>query len=1131
MNGFSFLLRSSWFEFRQGVSSGIVSFAFIGLSLYLAIGLLNAEYLQKLGAADVTRNAATVIYLMITGFSFFLLFAYAWIFAQPIMRDRSADLHEMVLTMPVNIKALLWGRYLGATLTAIVLASSVLFGFTIAPLMEWVGWLPVGSFSDIPWHLYAFTMVWIIIPTCMGVGAIYFMMTILTRNLVGPMGAAVFLILLWMLSAAILVEGDINTALASILDPSIFSFALVETQQWTPAQKQNDYLPLSDLFLLNRFIWGLVPIAILFVVINCVSREHLISNSDKKDRNIRIKSTTKQVISNPIEVNNVLRAQNWLKAFVDETRWQIERVTGNKGVWICMFVLLCIGISNTFIHVIWHGSGPLLPDPGMTQTALGKSLHLVLFFIIAGVVGMMCRRDHVDGIDDMLDGLATPSILRHGARAVAVVVVTTLLTLVPAFSVTIVTLLTDPSYLNIGFAFTTQLLVVLPSQIECAIVVFLIHAIVRRTGLAYGASMFAVALLIANHELELLNYPPFELGIPARITFSSLTQWTPWLDYVVLLGFFKVMLCVLLFGIALTLIPRGKDSRFYHVKQLSPRALKSAQVMVLIVAVIGMSGSLSLLDEQLIVKGGYKTVSAERADDAAWEKLWVSEGDNIGFNVQSGHLNLKIDSEKYIVEGHWQLNNLLVDNGTLYGQAPSGLKQLEARANGQLVSTSIDHNLIKITLTDCQATDCDLELTWQVRLEGWSTEATIPWFSSEGIWVDATKVAPTLGIDTDRILRSSLHRERYGLDSNYRLPSWKAAASLDGIAPSADWSWQVDMINNNPNYVLSSPTKGQTTGPLDILISGARQFEQQQFQSLQLLSTSQDLALNKVIADDVLQMKQCVERRLNTEINVSHIVRTPGGQGVSKFAQSVLHLGEDPHWFVAESGVGHMIRKAKIAELLARRHIVDAYPMRNSSGSIIISEGLPGAIGMLCVGDTQGTRALADVTKRFSEAATHALASSEIPVSKLQDDLSDGWAKEYVKLALLSWTAQQTPEQMTAQLLNLSAQTSFNDALNQMFGEALAKKLLGLPSATSFEVKSEQGKLTLVGERRHWVNGGWQKVDANIYAHQVMIDGEGIRLSQKTKFFPLEEDDNSLLLIIDEWPSYQPSGLSVKYNN
>ena len=289
MNTLKFLLRESWLEFRSGVSSGIVTFTFVGLSLYLALSLLNAEYLQQLGATNVTRNAATVIYLMVTGFMFFLFFAYAWIFAQPVLRDRNVNLHEIMLTMPVNMKTLLWARFIGACLTGTVLASSILFGFSIASLLELAGLFPAGSFSATPWDLYAFSLLWLIIPTCVGIGAIYMMMTMLTRSLAGPMGAAVVLILLWMFSAAILVEGDINSTLGSILDPSMFSFALVETQSWTPAQKQSEFLPLSDIFLLNRAIWGLLPLGLLTFAIVRVSREHLISNNEKKSADPPIK--------------------------------------------------------------------------------------------------------------------------------------------------------------------------------------------------------------------------------------------------------------------------------------------------------------------------------------------------------------------------------------------------------------------------------------------------------------------------------------------------------------------------------------------------------------------------------------------------------------------------------------------------------------------------------------------------------------------------------------------------------------------------------------------------------------------------------------------------------------------------
>lgn len=1129
MNALKFLLRTSWIEFRAGVSSGIVSFTFIGLSLYLALTLLNAEYMQKLGATDVTRNSATVIYLMVTGFMFFLFFAYAWIFAQPVLRDRNSNLHEIVLTMPVNLSTLLWGRFIGASLSGIVLACSVLFGFTIAPVLEWGGWLPPGSLSDTPWDLYAFTLVWIIIPSCVGIGAIYMMMTMLTRNLAGPMGAAVILVLFWMFSATILVEGDINKTAADIMDPSLFSFALAETDSWTPAQKQSAFLPLSTSFLLNRLIWGVLPVLLLAALMFRVSREHLVSSNEKKAAAPKAK-----VAHRNVTVGSALStspARQWLLAFFYECRWQLGQVLNNRVIWVAMLILFCVGLSNTFIHVIWHAEGPLLPDPGMMQTALGKSLHLVIVFIVAGVVGMMCRRDHVDGIDDMLDGLSTPSILRPGARAVAVVIVTTLLTLTPAFTAIFATLMTDAQYLDIDFALGFQMLLVLPSQIECAMVVFLVHALIRRTGLAYGASMFAIVILIANHELELINYPPFELSIPARITFSPLTNWVPWLDYVLLLGAFKWMLGLLFFGLAVMLLPRGKDSRLSAFKQFKLRSLMSAPAVVLLLAFVGLFASLLVLNEQLIEKGGYKTVADERRDNARWEQLWNVEGQDIGFSVQGGELHLGVNTEQGYVEGHWQLKQLQTKSGVLFAQAPEGMQEFSALLNGQEVLASIENDLIAVPAEECRATDCSMSLKWKTQSEGWSTTAQIPWITQEGIWADASMFAPSLGIDPDNMLRSTLHRETQGLPLDYALPSWIAASSVDGIAPAADWAWQVELINQDSPYPLNSPLRGSTSGPLEVLIFGGQRLHEEAVSDVSVLGIKQDSALNALIAKDTQEMKACVERRLQTTIDVDHVVRSPNGDHSSRFANSALLLSEVPYWHVAADGVGHMMRKAEIARLLSRRHIVNSYPLRKASGSILLSEGLPGAIGLLCVGDNNGAEALADVAKRYSEATTQAIASSAVPVDELINDVTDGWAKHYSQLALLAWAAQQSPEEMSSALSRVSEQLPFETTLEQMFGEKLAQNLLGAPSATSFELLPEGDEPALVAQRRLWLAGAWQAVNLPVTASRIVVDKSGVRLTREGILNSQNNGGDAPLLLIDEKPAYQPSGLFIKQNN
>jgi len=98
--------------------------AFVGLILYLLMMLTNADYLREMGAVGIPRNSASLIHLMISGLMIWLLFVWAWLFAQAITRDRSANLHEVVLAAPLSLRALLLGRWLGAVGAACLLASS-----------------------------------------------------------------------------------------------------------------------------------------------------------------------------------------------------------------------------------------------------------------------------------------------------------------------------------------------------------------------------------------------------------------------------------------------------------------------------------------------------------------------------------------------------------------------------------------------------------------------------------------------------------------------------------------------------------------------------------------------------------------------------------------------------------------------------------------------------------------------------------------------------------------------------------------------------------------------------------------------------------------------------------------------
>ncbi|MEO1234945.1 MAG: hypothetical protein AAFZ18_39250, partial [Myxococcota bacterium] len=98
MNRLRFMLGEARHEFTANLKSSMVPLTALGMMGYLAIVLTSAEYMREMGATEVYRNSPHVVYLMTAGQTFWLFFAWAWVFSRVITRDLDASLHEVVLS-------------------------------------------------------------------------------------------------------------------------------------------------------------------------------------------------------------------------------------------------------------------------------------------------------------------------------------------------------------------------------------------------------------------------------------------------------------------------------------------------------------------------------------------------------------------------------------------------------------------------------------------------------------------------------------------------------------------------------------------------------------------------------------------------------------------------------------------------------------------------------------------------------------------------------------------------------------------------------------------------------------------------------------------------------------------------
>lgn len=282
------VLGEAWHELRQGLRGWTLPLVALGLIVYIPFTLTNAEALREMGAADIPLNSPSIIYILVTSEATFFLFAWAWIFARAVTRETEARLHEVTLAYPVSLSGLFLGRYLGAAGTSSLLGVAGLLGFLLLHPLQAGGFLTARALASPPWLALAWSWVVLVVPSAIGIGAIYLMAALRTRNPAGPFAAAAGISFLWIISMVVLRDGSLSPWLASLVDATAHAEVLEQVIGWTPAEKMVRLLPLSDTMLMNRLLWTVLPLGLLGLRLRRLKRESFLgTNSERKARRTR----------------------------------------------------------------------------------------------------------------------------------------------------------------------------------------------------------------------------------------------------------------------------------------------------------------------------------------------------------------------------------------------------------------------------------------------------------------------------------------------------------------------------------------------------------------------------------------------------------------------------------------------------------------------------------------------------------------------------------------------------------------------------------------------------------------------------------------------------------------------------
>jgi ABC-2 type transport system permease protein len=220
---------------------------FIGLPFMVTNGMLVQEATR---AGDLHANAPTAIALAHVMISMFGLVVSAALFSGAALRDIESRTHPLFATLPITKTDYLGGRFAGALLVNVLLATAVPFA-----LMVFLGSVNAELLGPFQAATYLRPYFFLLLPNVFFSGALLFAIAVLTRRSLPVFGAAIFLFIGSMVIEEVVAEQMGLGELATLIEPFGFTVLSELWEFWTPHERNVRLLMFEGSLLWNRLLW------------------------------------------------------------------------------------------------------------------------------------------------------------------------------------------------------------------------------------------------------------------------------------------------------------------------------------------------------------------------------------------------------------------------------------------------------------------------------------------------------------------------------------------------------------------------------------------------------------------------------------------------------------------------------------------------------------------------------------------------------------------------------------------------------------------------------------------------------------------------------------------------------------
>ena len=790
------------FELRYQLSSPVFWVSLVAFFL-LTFGATTIPEIQIGSKGNTFVNAPFAIVRIASIMSIFSMFIVAAFVANTVIRDDETGYGPIIRTTHITRFNYLFGRFVGAYLTTMIIFAAVPLAIAIGSMMPWLDPAKVGPFRPLD-YVYAYFVVGA--PTLLLVSAIFFALATATRSMMATYLGVVGFLILYVVLLQWFKQPQYDHIVA-LLEPFGVGAIGQVTKYWTAFDRNTRLPQFWGIVAENRAIW--LGISFLFLA-QAYAFFGFQRRGTQHDRKTKVEASPPAPPARLLPIPRFDAHSRRLQA-IAWARFEMRQVFRSPGY----LVLLALGLFNagSAMWIIDEDQGfHLMMVTRRMIDALQGGFSFIPIIIAIYYAGELVWRERDRRTHELFDACPVPDwafVLPKIASIVLVLFSTFLISVVTA-----VLIQTLKGYYD--YQLSHYLIwYVIPQTVtatQIAVLAVFVQALSPNKYVGWGIMVLYIIALLTLPELGFEHH----LYLYATTTDVPLSDmngegrfWIgrDWFDL------YWSAVALVLTVLSFALWRRGAETRVKPRLLRLRRRLKGPAGVVLGAGVLIAVGSGGFIYYNTNILNRYRTTTSNDRFLADYEKtLWKYHA-LLQPKITAVNLSVALypHQVRAVTHGSYTIQNRTGKPLTaVHVRWDRGLEMKHLVVEGAHLTKSyprFDYRIYTFNKPMMPGEVRHIRFYTVLQEKGFRNSGDLTRIVANGTFINNDEIAPIIGMDRQRLLHDPATRRRYGLPAELRPPKLgdNAARRYNYVTHDSDWVTSSITVSTDANQTPIAP--------------------------------------------------------------------------------------------------------------------------------------------------------------------------------------------------------------------------------------------------------------------------------------------------------------------------------------